>query len=126
MAGAVGQADEGIVEIEIADHHAIGEDREIGAGLDAADQDGRWLSGADVARKLGRDPAWACRVAAIGAADRVEEGALGEPHNIVGQVLVFQMACVTRERFGESSGSGISLGPLLCEGRKTRCHHRSA
>ena len=41
--GAMGETDKGVVEIQIADHDAVGEDREIGAGLDAADQDGRGL-----------------------------------------------------------------------------------
>jgi hypothetical protein len=43
MPGAVGETDEGVVEIQISDHDAVGEDRQIGARFDAAEQDGRGL-----------------------------------------------------------------------------------
>ena len=33
MAGAMGEADKGVVEIEIADHHAVGENRKVGLVL---------------------------------------------------------------------------------------------
>src|ERR1700737_4252141 len=39
MAGAIRKTDEGVVEIEISDHHAVGENCQIGARPDAAEQD---------------------------------------------------------------------------------------
>ena len=101
MAGAMGETDKGVVEIEIADHHAIGEDREIGAGLGAADQHGRGLLCRDLARELDRDLARTRIIAAIGAADGVEDGAFCQPHDVFGKVLVFEVGRIAGERLGE-------------------------
>jgi hypothetical protein len=43
MSGAMGEADKGVVEIQVSDHDAVGENREISAGFDAAEQDCRGL-----------------------------------------------------------------------------------
>ena len=106
VAGAMGETDEGVVEIQIADHHAVGEDREIGARLDAAEQDCRALLCADVARELDRDLAWSRRVAAERAADRIENGALCDPYDVFREILVPQIGRIAGKRLGhEPDGS---------------------
>jgi hypothetical protein len=98
---------------------------EVGARLDAADQDGRGLSGADVAGELDRDLAWSRIAAAIGAADRVEDGALGEPHHIIGEILIFQVRRIAgkplRERRLAARGSRGSF-LLRGDGKRRRAH----
>ena len=117
MAGAMGERDESVVEIEIAEHGAVGEGGEIGAGLGAADQHGRRLFCADVAGKLDRDPARTGAIAAEGAADGVENGAFDDAHDIVGDVLVFQTGSIAGERLGEH---GLRCGFLFRQRRQRR------
>src|ERR1700737_1383548 len=55
VAGAMRKTDEGVVEIEISDHYAVGENCQIGARPDAAEQDRRALPCTDVVRELDRN-----------------------------------------------------------------------
>ena len=88
MAGAMRKTDEGVVEIEISDHHAVGENCQIGARPDAAEQDRRALPCTDVVRELDRNLARSGRESAERAAERIENGALRDPYNIFREVLV--------------------------------------
>src|SRR5258707_12585786 len=50
VAGAMSKTDEGVVEIEISDHNAAAENRQIGARPDSAEQDSGALLCTDVLR----------------------------------------------------------------------------
>src|SRR5882724_6598084 len=102
VARAMGEADKGVVEIEIADHHAIGEHSEIGARLDVADKHRRGLFRADVTRKLDRDFAWRRVIAAKSATDGVKYGAPGEPNDIFGKVFVSEVRSIAGQRLGQN------------------------
>src|SRR6266446_6370290 len=87
-----------VVEIEIADHDAVGEHRKIVTCLDAAAKDGRCRCGAHAAREPAGDPARFGVVAADRAADRVENGALHRAYDVPRQVLVAELDGVVGER----------------------------
>src|SRR6185295_11308562 len=88
VAGAMSKTDEGVVEIKVSDHHAVGENRQIGARSDAAEQDRRALLCTDVVCELDRDLARSRREAAERAAERIENGALRHPNNIFREIIV--------------------------------------
>src|SRR5947207_12151709 len=83
--------DVAVVEIEIADHHAVGEHREVVSSLEAVAEDGRALRRADIAGELEGDLARAGLIAADGTADGVDDGALDRAHDLRGEVLVAQL-----------------------------------
>ena len=116
VARAMGEADKGVVEIEIADHDAIGEHGQIRARLDAADEHRRGLLRADVTRKLDRDPARRRVIAAKSATDRVKNGAPGEPNDIFGKVLVSEVRRIAGQRLGQNLAAAV-LHLVLCDRR---------
>src|SRR5258708_20608253 len=83
--------DVAVVEIQIADHDAIGEHGKIVTCLDAAAKDRRGRCGAHAAREPAGDPARFGVVAADRATDRVENGALHRAYDVPRQVLVAEL-----------------------------------
>src|SRR6266568_556283 len=90
-----------VVEIEIADHHAVREHREVVSSLEAAAEDGRALHRADIAGELERDLARAGLIAADGAADGVDDGALDGAYDLRGEVLITQFDRIVGQRLGD-------------------------
>ena len=129
MPAAMGEADEGVVEIQVSDHHAVGENRQIGTRPGAAEQDGRALLGADVARELDRDLAGSGGVAAAGAAEGVENGAFDQSDDVFRKILVPQGGRIAGQRLGERNlaartGRRTLPGLFLRRRRKCRtCRH---
>src|SRR5258707_13014366 len=85
--------DVAVVEIEIADHDAVGEHSKIVTRLDAAAKDGRCRCRAHAAREPAGDPARFGVVSADRAPHRVENGALHRAYDVPRQVLVTDLEC---------------------------------
>ena len=116
-----------VIEIEIADHDAIGEHRELVARLDAAAEDGRSRCRAHTGGQLDGNPARAGLVAADRAADRIQDGALYGAHHIRRQILIAEPHGIVRERLrdratavGRSIPRPRSLRILLRHRRQSR------
>jgi hypothetical protein len=92
---------------------------QIRAGLEAAEQDGRGLLRGDVAGQLEGNLARSRSVAAEGAADGIENGALGDPYDVFGKILVFSFGRIAGQGFAERrlTLSGLRHGR---KGRRTR------
>src|SRR6516165_8166059 len=97
----MGETDKSVVEIEIADHHAIGEHREIRARFDAADQDCRGLFCTDAACELECNLAWRRGITTERASDSVQDGTLGESDDVFGKILVSQPGRIAGEPLRE-------------------------
>src|SRR5262249_12100029 len=111
MPRTMSEANKGIVEIEVTDHYAVGENRQIGARFDAAAQDRRaWLC-SDVASQLDRNFTRSRSVAAERAAGRVEDRAFGYAHDLLSQVLVFQVDRIASKRVGQGNLTAAESRP---------------
>ena len=90
-----------VVEIQIADHHAVGEGCQVGAaGLAAAD-DGNRAAAGHFAGQLPRNLARLGSVAADGAADAVNNHPFEQMDSIGRQVAVVQAGRVAGDIFGD-------------------------
>src|SRR5262249_8346123 len=105
MAGAIHLAHICIIEIQIADHHAVCEGRQFWARLDAAEQDCPRLLEVDSAGDLHRLVARSRRVTAERAADGIEDGTLGNPYHLLWEVLISEARRI--------AGKFLSQGNLL-------------
>ena len=105
---AAAEAQIAVVEIEIADHHAVGEHGEIGARLDAAAHHGGAALRGDARREPVRDLARLCAEAAEPATDRIDQEALGLAHDVRRDVLVAQARRVAGERLGDGRPAGAT------------------
>src|SRR5262245_48757124 len=90
MAGAAQLAHVCVVEIQISDHHAVGEHRQVRTCLDAAEQNRCALPDGDVARQLHRNFARSSGVTAKRATKSVDQRALGQPYDVFGDILVLE------------------------------------
>src|SRR5258708_27701238 len=97
MTSALGR-DVAVVEIEIADHAAVGEHRKIVTCLVAAAKAGRCRCRAHAAREPAGDPARFGVVAADRATHCVENGALHRAYDVPWQVLVAELDGEVGER----------------------------
>jgi hypothetical protein len=116
-----------VIEIQIADHDAIGEDRAFLACLDAAAKDCRARCRAHFAGQLDGDLTWSGLVAANGAADRIDNGAFRRAHNVRRQILIAEPDDVVRQclrdRGAAVCGSIRRPRPfrfILCHGWQSR------
>src|SRR6476659_899006 len=100
---AAAGADEAVVEVEIADHHAIRENSEIHARLDSAAHHAcRWRR-AHLACELHRDTTRATVVAADRAADRIEDDALRRVRDFFRQIFIAKIDRVARQFLGDGA-----------------------
>jgi hypothetical protein len=90
-----------IVEIEIPDHHVIGESRELDARFLAAAKDRRRLAARDERCELARYIARLARKTAERAAHCIHDKAFRLMDNLRRQVFVFQSRCVGAYVFGD-------------------------
>src|SRR5215471_4808102 len=124
------RCDVAVIEIEITDHDAIGEDRKIMARLDAAAQDRRCRCRAHAARELDGDPTRFGVVSAERATDRVKNGALDRADEVARQVVVAERDGEIRERLCHRAAFRrwlISCRPelrFLLRARRQRCSRR--
>ena len=79
-----------VVEIQVADHHPVGKGRHVRAGGLAAAQDGGRLGAGQHRRQVSGQFAGLSRITAKGAAQGVDDHALGLVHNLRRQVLKTQ------------------------------------
>src|SRR5262245_39900860 len=125
------ETDEAVVEIQISDHDAVGENGQIGARPDTIEQDCRTLLCGNVPCQLDRNVARSRRVTAECAAERIEDRALGYPYDIFREVLILEARCIAGKPFVQGNLTGASsrrmpLDRLLRYSRKCRCACRQA
>src|SRR6266849_439780 len=92
------RGDVAVVEIQIADHDAIGEHRQIVTCLDAAAKHRRCRCRAHAAGEPAGDPARFGPISADRATDRVENGTLHRAYDVPRQVLVAELDGEVSER----------------------------
>src|ERR1700675_1702745 len=100
MPSAMGEADKSVIEIQVTDHNAVGKSRQIGGGLDTVAQDLCSPLCIDIARELDGDLTRPCSIAAERAAERVEDSAFGDANDVIRQVFVFEVVCISNKRIG--------------------------
>jgi hypothetical protein len=123
-----------VIEIQITDHDAIGEDREFVTCLNAAAENRRSRRRAHSGGQVNGDPAWSGLVAANRAADRIENGAFCRTHNVPRQILIAEPGGEVRQRLRDRAAAvkgsishSLSFGILLCHDRQSRrCSDRGA
>src|ERR1019366_846316 len=94
-------ADIAVVEIKVANHHIIGESREINTRFLPAAKNRRRLAAADEPGQITRYIAGLAGITAERAAQRVRNEAFGLMDNLRGEVFIFQSRSVSAYIFGD-------------------------
>src|SRR5262249_21950900 len=121
MAGAIHLAHVCVIEIQIADHHAVGEHRQFPARLDSAEQDCPKLLLIDIARELHRHLSPSRRGTTQRAPEGIEDGALCNPYALLWEVLISEARRIAGKFLSQGNLLAIANGGTL---RFLRYHRR--
>jgi hypothetical protein len=104
-----------VVEVEVPDHHAVGEGGELRARSLPADHDGGGTAARHFSRRLARDPGGLAIVAAERAADGVDDQALGLSDDLLREMFVTQPLGIGAQLLNQ--GTHALLHPKISRGK---------